>query len=69
MAFPTTPVDGQIHISTSGLKYVYTVATNSWKLSSGATLGKSNVSATVAPVATDDNTAGYGVGYCLCGVD
>jgi len=52
MAFPTTPVDGQIHISTSGLKYV----------SSGATLGKSNVSATVAPVATDDNTAGYGVG-------
>jgi len=62
MAFPATPIDGQIHTSTTGLKYVYTAATNSWKMSSGATLGKSNLVATIAPTANDDNTAGYGVG-------
>jgi len=62
MAFPATPIDGQIHISTTGLKYVYTAATNSWKMSSGATLGKSNLAATIAPTVNDDNTAGYGVG-------
>lgn len=62
MAFPATPIDGQIYVSPNGLKYSYSATSNSWNTVSGAALGKTNPSATTAPIATDDSTAGFGVG-------
>jgi len=62
MAFPATPTNGQVHITSSGLKYAYSATPNSWSLQQGANLGKTNASSTVDPTTTDDNTSGYGVG-------
>jgi len=62
MAFPATPVNGQIYTTADGRKYVYSLIRDSWEFDKNAVGFKNNISATVDPSLNDGASAGYSVG-------
>jgi hypothetical protein len=59
MAFPTSPVDGQLYTTSLGTEYRYTLADTAWKIVGGSGGGSGHVLGTVDTIAmfTPDTTS------------